>query len=205
MKKSFFILLAFALIAFGSYQLIAQGTGDWQYHQCLPGDKNYAPGHDLALSRKSAGYDVELTIGADDWYDPKILGREAKDWLKAAGVSYLSIWRPGTYAKNHLSALVGFRMKPDRKFEVCAYVNDLEGGHDFDGVVSASLGDTVSVSFRLEGDVAKFVLLHKGKTSKAIFPNFESAGRQVGVGPWHGGSSPAPVTTGITTCFEWME
>jgi len=205
MKESLFIIAAIILITIGSDRLLGQDSSTWQYHQCLPGEKDYDPGHDLDLGRKSAGYDVALTIGADDWYDPVVLGQEANDWLKAAGVSYLSIWRPGTYAKNHLSALVGFRMRPGQQFEVCAYVNDLEGGHEFDGVVNASVGDTVRVSFRLEGETAKYILTHKGKVTKVEFSNFESAGRQVGVGPWHGGSSPAPKATGITTRFLWVE
>jgi hypothetical protein len=34
------------------------------------------------------------------------------------------------------------------------------------------------------------------------FNNFKSAGRQVSVGPWHGGSSPAPVKTGVWGVFS---
>lgn len=196
------ILLALAIV---SFTLIAQQDERWRHHTCAPGEKDYNPGHALALQKKTSGYDVDLTIGPEDWYDPAPIGREAKDWLKAAGVSYLNVWRPATYAKNHLSALVGFRMRPDQQFEVCAYVNDLAGGHRFDGVVLAAVGDTVSVGFRLEGDTAKFVLTHRGKRVEVAFPDFMSVGRQVGVGPWHGGTLPAPFATGIGTRFRWVD
>jgi len=205
MKKSFFAFAVICLIATGSYRILAQNNGAWQYHRCAFEAKDYRPGHKLSLGKRSAGFDVDLTIGPEDWYDPEELGREAKDWLKAAGVSYLSFWRPGTYAKNHLSALVGFRMKPGRRFEVCAYTNDLEGGHKADGIVSAAVGDTVRITYRLEGKTAEYVLIHQEKIIKVTFPGFESAGRQVNVGPWHGGSVPAPVATGISTRFRWVE
>lgn len=199
MKKLLYLLLLASLL---HLPLQAQSAAAWAYHECEAGDKDYDPGHPLAQQRKAAGYEFSFTISPEDWYDPVLLGREANDWLKAAGVSYFAWFRASTWAKNHLSALVGFRMKPDRRFEVCAYVNDLAGGHRFDGVVNATVGDTVRVVYQLTEDVARYTLYHKGKATEVSFDGFASAGRQVSVGPWHGGSSPAPVRTGIWGLFS---
>lgn len=199
MKSPLFLSLFFALLIIPTS---AQAQNNWTYHECEAGDKDYDSGHPLAQQRKSSGYQFAFTIKPEDWYDPKVLGREAKDWLKAAGVSYFAWFRTSTWPKNHLSALVGFRMKADQRFEVCAYVNDLSGGHRFDGVVNAAVGDTVLVTYQLEATTAHYTLLHNGKTTKVSFPDFESASRQVSVGPWHGGSSPAPVKTGVWGAFK---
>ena len=195
-------LFLFLLLMIFQSPLQAQTGDNWTHHACNAGNKDYDAGHPLAQQRKAAGYEFVFTIKPEDWYNPKVLGREANDWLKAAGVSYFAWFRASTWPKNHLSALVGFRMKANQRFEVCAYVNDLAGGHRFDGVVNAAVGDTVRVVYRLEKDIAHYTLLHGGKTTEVSFNDFESANRQVSVGPWHGGSSPAPVRTGIWGVFR---
>ena len=96
----------------------------WTHHTCPAGEKDYTPGHGLATQQPSAGYTVLLTVGDEDWYDPTPLGRDAKDWLKAAGVSYFNWFSPRSWRKNYRSALVGFRMLPGRRWEACAYVKD---------------------------------------------------------------------------------
>lgn len=174
-----------------------------QYHTCEKGSKDYVPGHGLKLKFAATGFDFEFSISAQDWYDPVLLGKEAKDWLKAGGVSYLSLFRPNTWPKNHLSALVGFRMLPNQRFEACAYVNDLEGNHRVDAIIDAAVGQTIFVQFRRRGKQAKYILSYQGKETLASFNDFDSAGFQVAVGPWHGGTLPAPVKTGIQTSLGW--
>jgi hypothetical protein len=197
MKYPILILLLLTII-----KMPIQAQDNWTYHQCKASNKNYSPGHGLGLKRKADGYEFSFTIKPEDWYDPKVLENEAKDWLKAAGVSYFSFFRPATWAKNHLSALIGFRMKANQRFEVCAYVNDLAGGHRFDGVVDAAVGDIVRVTYRLKGNVAYYGLIHDGKVTSVSFKNFANAKAQISVGPWHGGSSPAPVRTGVWGAFR---
>lgn len=199
MKSPLLLSLFFALLIIPTW---AQAQNNWTYHDCDAGDKDYDSGHPLAQQRKAAGYEFVFTIKPEDWYDPTVLGREANDWLKAAGVSYFAWFRASTWPKNHLSALVGFRMKAAQRFEVCAYVNDLAGGHRFDGVINAAVGDTVRIVYRLDEDIARYTLSHKNKTIEVAFDGFESASRQVSVGPWHGGSSPAPVRTGVWGEFK---
>ncbi|MEM9259693.1 MAG: hypothetical protein AAGA62_08605 [Bacteroidota bacterium] len=177
----------------------------WVTHSCPPGSKNYSPGHRLAQQSVTEGYDFSFVISADDWYAPELLGKEAKDWLKAGGVSYFSLARPGTYAKNRLSALVAFRMTANRTYEACAYVNDAEGNFRFDGVRKLPVGDTIHVQYRLIENSAVFNITHRGKTITSTFNNFEHANRQLSVGPWHGGSLPAPVPTRIQTRISWID
>lgn len=203
--RSFF-LLSLGLLLYGCSIPSGPLEGQpWITHICPQGANDYKPGHQLAQQNAGAGYDFSFVILGNDWYDPDLLGEEAKDWLKAGGVSYYGTARPGTYAKNHLSALVAFRMVKDRKFEVCAYVNDVRGDFRFDGVRAVPVGDTVHVKYRLRDDQAVFVLTHRGKSITSTFKDFESAGRQVSVGPWHGGSVPAPVPTGMRTRISWIK
>ena len=177
-------------------------AGQWAHHRCAAGDKDYDPGHGLAQQRPTAGYDLALTVGPEDWYDPTPLGRDALDWLKAAGVSYFNWFSPGSWAKNRRSALVGFRMLTGRRYEVCAYVNDPEGGFRYDGVQTLAVGDTVRVRYRLDGDTAAYELTGPAGSTKVSFPDFTAGSRQVNVGPWHGGSLPAPQDTGLWTDFR---
>ncbi|NJC26241.1 hypothetical protein [Neolewinella antarctica] len=176
----------------------------WTTHTCGEGKKDYSPGHTTGWGEAGTGYDLALVITDEAWYDPAPLGRDAKDWLKAAGVSYYSFWRPTTWPKNHLSALVGFRMLADRQYEACAYVNDAEGGFKFGGETVAAVGDTVYVSLRVLANVATYRISCQGKTQKIAFENFAAAGRHVAVGPWHGGSLPAPAPTSLRTSFRWV-
>ncbi|MEM9528512.1 MAG: hypothetical protein AAGA31_18000 [Bacteroidota bacterium] len=196
---SSFILLAGCNIPHGPLE-----KQPWVTHRCPAGQKNYSPGHQLAQQSLTKGYDFSFVISADDWYDPNLLGKEAKDWLKAGGVSYFSYARPNTYAKNRLSALVAFRMTAGQTYEACAYVNDANGSFRFDDIRKVPVGDTIHVQYRLVEESAVFNLTHRGKTIISTFNNFEHANRQVSVGPWHGGSLPAPVPTSIQTRISWI-
>ena len=170
-------------------------------HVCPAGGKDYAPGHPGGTSAPHAGYTLRLTIGSDDWYDPTPLGRDAKDWLKAAGVSYFNWFSPGSWPKNHRSALVGFRMLPEERWQVCAYVNDAEGGFTYDGVLTLAAGDTVTVTYRYLDGAAVYSLAAGKQQVAARFENFVRGSREVNVGPWHGGSLSAPVGTGLGAEF----
>lgn len=163
------------------------------------------PGHGLQLKRPTSGFDLTMTIASEDWYDPTPLGSDAADWLKAAGVSYFNYFNLGSWAKNRRSALVGFRMLPKERYQVCAYVNDAEGKFTYEGVLTLAVGDTVRVRYRLAEGTASYELTAPGQREKVSWSGFTSGSRQVNVGPWHGGSLPAPVPTAIRTDFRLVE
>ncbi len=189
------------LISLLGPQLFAQAT----VHRCEAGDMNYAPGHPTSAQRQTGGYDLTVLVRPEDWYDPSVLGRDAKDWLKAGGVSYYSIWRPGTWPKNRLSALVGFRMRADRRYQICAYVNDRAGKWRIEGITELPVGEPVTVKYRYSGGTATFDIITAAGARSYAFPEVEVATYQLAVGPWHGGTSAAPVGTGMVAEQKYVE
>lgn len=166
---------------------------------------DYDPGHRLRLRSRTLGYELAFTIGPNDWYDPEVLGNDGKDWLKAGGVSYLRTLSPGTWPKNRLSALVGFRMSAGRTYEVAAFVNDRDGGRRINGITRLAIGDTANVSYRLREDACVYTIRANDQRRTYRFEEVKAAAQQVAVGPWHGGTSPAPVTTGVWTKFSYID
>lgn len=179
-------------------------AAEWVYHRVEAGKKDYQPGHSLGLGRRIAGYDLGVSIAQEDWYDPTQSGRDGADWLKAGGISYFSLFRPRTYPKNHLSALVGFRMTADTAFQVCTYVNDLSGRHTTALETVVELGDTVWIKYLQLDSLAQFQVNYGGEKRLITLP-LETASRRVAVGPWHGGSVAAPEGTGVWTFFGVLD
>lgn len=174
----------------------------WTTHTVSEGAKDYSPGHKLGVQPMTTGYDIEISVPVEAWYDPSQLGEDKKDWLKAGGVSYFSLLGPQTWPKNHDSALVGFRMLSDSAWQYCAYVNDVNGKHYTGLETTAKLGDTVTVKYRYEDGLAYFWTDYprlNDWTNRIGWNNY-----QVSVGPWHGGTADAPIETYIVTQLKYI-
>lgn len=88
-------------------------------------------------------------------------------------------------------------MRVDSTWQVCAYLNDLAGNFHVGLITDVELGDTVRVAYRYQEGEAYYSMDYKGR-SEWTMP-LAWAKRQIAVGPWHGGTSPAPVATSIMT------
>lgn len=175
------------------------GNQDWTAHTVQQGGKDYKPGHGLGFQKMTDGFDLSVVIDSSSWYNPDTLGSDATDWLKAGGVSYLNLTSPALWPKNHLSALVGFRMLPDSSYETAAYVNYEDGGFEYGLTAKVVLGDTVTYKYRYRDGAAWFNLHHEKMHKDTSFSKMPYARYQVSVGPWHGGTAKAPKQTTIKT------
>lgn len=171
-------------------------------HRVQDGDHDYVPGHGFSLERKVIGFDFVLSLPASAWFDPSEegpLGRDGKDWNKAGGISYLSLWRPGTYPKNRHAALVGMRPGTSpQTFEVCAYTNDAEGSWETGPAMTFVTGDTVYVSARIEEGQVTYRLTTPSETQTTVH-RLEPLAYAVPVGPWFGGNRESPVSHEVHT------
>lgn len=162
-------------------------------HKVKKGKKNYKPGHGLGLGLVKGGYKLTFVIPKSAWYNREPdgpLGRDGRDINKLGGVSYFNPLNPRTWPKNHDAALVGWRPGIEQgSFEIFAYVNDTKGGHQAEllGIVSGGEKCLVvcgrwdrkkAVSYRMNGIEIRLPVRRR---------NF-----QINVGPWFGGTLPAP-------------
>ena len=164
-------------------------------HEVQAGNHDYRPGHGFSLDRRVSGFDLALSLPASAWFDPSArgpLGRDGKDWNKAGGISYLSLWRPGSYPKNRSSALVGMRpAEGPGTFEVCAYTNAADGSWETGEVLVFSAGDTVYVSARLREGKVTYRIGTTALSQTTVHP-LEPLTYAVPVGPWFGGNRESP-------------
>ncbi|CAH1002360.1 hypothetical protein LEM8419_03267 [Neolewinella maritima] len=171
-------------------------------HLVRAGAHDYSPGHGFSLTRGVVGFELTFFLPESAWFDPSDegpLGRDGKDWNKVGGISYLSLWRPGTYPKNRHAVLVGMRpgLTPG-DFEVCAYTNAADGSWEAGPSVAITAGDTVHVEARIEQDQVTY-LLTTASGSQTTVHRFEPLTYAVPVGPWFGGNRESPISHQVHT------
>ncbi len=183
-------------------QEVAKSPLHLEAHLVQAGAHDYAPGHGFSLNKGVIGFNFAVALPETAWFDPSVdgpLGRDGRDWNKAGGVSYLSLWRPGTYPKNRHAALLGMRpgTTPGR-FEVCAYTNDAEGSWVTGAILDVSAGDTVYVSARIKEGQLTYRLTTPTERQTTVH-RFEPLPYAVPVGPWFGGNRESPIRHRVYT------
>ena len=205
-----FLLQVFLIVTVSQLpaQKPVESTEELRPHLVEAGDHDYAPGHGFSLNRRVIGFDFAFSLPETAWFDPSDdgpLGNDGKDWNKAGGISYLSLWRPATYPKNRSAALVGIRPAPEPGiFEVCAYTNAADGSWETGNMLAFSAGDTVFVSARIvKGKVSYRITTPLA--SETTEHRLEPLTYAVPVGPWFGGNRESPIGHRIFTRLVMVE
>lgn len=176
-------------------------------HEVQKGKKDYKPGHKFFLKRKIRRFNLRFLITASAWFDPTDagpLGSDGGDQNKIAGVSFVRLFSPGSWAKNKNSVIVTWRpAEQPGWFEVNAYTNDKKGGFkygDFFLVEADSFCD-VEVLISDHG-AASFFFEVPGRHTIMEVDGFDPRGRAIPIGPWFGGNNASPTKHVIGTDFK---
>lgn len=202
-----------ALCLAGGWRVLAQAPPppctDLTVHVVTAGAHGFSPGHEKRL--RSAGrpdtFRLSLKLLAGAWFDPSDDGpirRDGMDWNKAGGVSYLSLWRPGTWRMNAAAAMIGWRPAAGGDFAWCLYVNRDDASFAFSEAQSLAAGECVSVTVVVEADcvTARWRDGAGVQRSMAIEADI-LRGRRIAVSPWFGGNREAPMDFALETAL-WL-
>ena len=164
------------------------------------GGKNFSPDHPLAIRFSARGVlrdVVRLEIPRSFYFNPSDYGKDAEDWMKAGGRTFINWYDPRTWEASFRATLLGFRCAKDsHRFEACPYTNNDRIHYGKDGGV-----DLLSFSAREDGGYAElsitsypnrvYYLLSTETGSISITHPLERFCLSRTVSPWNGGDLPA--------------
>ena len=199
-------LVLLAVLSLGTPSVEAQlpcDTRSLAQHTVRAGDHNYRPGHARGLGRAGdvETFTLSLKLSADAWFDPTAagpIGIDGMDWNKAGGLSFASLWQPGSWRLNSQSALIGWRPAEGGGFAWCLYVNHADASFTFSEAQPLAAEACVRVRVTVEADCVTAAWRgEEGRVRSVSIPAEILGGRRVGVGPWFGGNRAAPQEMGI--------
>ena len=185
---------------------------DFITHRVNAGESDYWPGHGH-LPRRARGFRVSLSLSASAWFDPSEAGpiqRDGRDWNKAAGVSWFSVWKPKTWRKNHCAAIIAWRPSELKGvFELAAYTNDERGGRQVShlGTVHADHPAHFIVDAEHGRVSYRRVDAHGRPYTNLIATNHDLKIHPwtLPVGPWFGGNRDSPFAHHLHTKLRYLK